>query len=59
MDLMNDVGLIQRLRQKLTARRGKSQERAHKRREVAAERASEDARRRKHIPPPNVGGGFG
>jgi hypothetical protein len=56
---MGDSGLIQRLRSKVSARRAESKVRAHKRRDVAAQREAEKARERKHSGPPNIGGGVG
>ena len=56
---MRESGLIQRVRDKLDARRAESAERAHKRKAVAAQREAERAKRKEHSAPPNIGGGVG
>ena len=56
---MPEPGLIQRLRDKVSARRAASAERAHRRKAVAARREAERAARKEHSGPPNIGGGVG
>ena len=54
---MPESGPIQHLRDRLSARRAESRDRAHKRKAVAAQREAEKAKRRKQSAPPSIGGG--
>ena len=56
---MPESGPIQHLRDRLSARRAESRDRAHKRKAVAAQREAEKTKRKKHSAPPSIGGGVG
>ena len=54
-----DMGVLNRLRGKLSARRAKATERAHERNALKADREARAAQSRKQSSPPNIGGGVG
>jgi hypothetical protein len=53
------MGVLDRLRGKLSARRAKATERAHERNALKADREARAAKSRKQSSPPNIGGGVG
>jgi hypothetical protein len=53
------TGVLDRLRGKLSARRGKATERAHERNALKADREARAAKSRKQSSPPSIGGGVG
>ena len=54
-----DMGVLDRLRGKLNARRAKASERAHERNDLKADREARAAKSRKQSTPPSIGGGVG
>jgi len=54
-----DMGLLDRLRAKRSARRAKAEERSHERIALKADREARAAKSRKHSSPPSIGGGVG
>jgi hypothetical protein len=53
------MGLVNRLRGKMSARRAKASGRAHERSVLKADREARAAKSRKQSSPPNIGGGVG
>jgi hypothetical protein len=54
-----DMGVLDRVRGKLSARRAKATERAHERNALKADREARAAKSRKQSSPPSIGGGVG